>query len=165
MRSPTPRSQLTLTLNLTLALLCACATPAPKHEAPPPSSTPAARENPLLVESTLPDHAPPFDKLLDGDYKPAFEEGMRQQLAEVQAIADNPAPPTFENTVVAMEKTGLLLTRVSVIFNGVSSANTNPTLQKVQEEIAAPLAAHQDAIHLNAKLFARIDAVYSSARS
>ena len=161
MNPRTLQSVLTLTVTITLAALCACAAPAPKHEAPPaPATAVAARENPLLTQSTLPDQAPPFDKLQDGDYKPAFEEGMRQQLAEMQAIADNPAPPTFENTVVAMEKTGLLLTRVSVIFNGVSSANTNPTLQKVQEEIAAPLAAHQDAIHLNAKLFARLDSVY-----
>ncbi len=127
----------------------------------PASTTPAqaARANPFFTASTLPLEAPPFDKITDADYQPALEAGMKQQLAEIDAIANNPEAPTFENTIVAMEKTGLLLNRVSMVLNGVSSANTNPTLQKLQEEIAPKLAAHADAIHLNAKLFARIEAV------
>ena len=117
-------------------------------------------DNPFYASSTLPFHAPPFNKIKDSDYQPAIEAGMARQLKEVEAIADNPAPPTFENTVVALEKTGQLLDRVMEAFNCVTGANTDATLQKVQQEEAAKLAAHQDAIMLNAKLFARFKAVY-----
>jgi peptidyl-dipeptidase Dcp len=142
------------------AVLAACTQPAPKTAPTAAAPTPAARVNPLLQPSPLPFQAPPFDRITDADYAPAFEEGMRQHLAEVERIADDPAPPTFENTYLALEKSGALLTRVSLIFNGIAGANTNPTLQKLQEEIAPKLAAHQDAIVLNDKLFARIDAVH-----
>src|SRR5271170_34766 len=121
--------------------------------------------NPFYAPSTLPFHAPPFDKIKDEDYQPAIEAGMAQELAEIQAIADNPAAPTFENTIVAMEKTGQLLQRALAAFGGVTGANTNPTLQKVQEELAPKLAAHQDAISLNAKLFARVASVYKQRES
>jgi peptidyl-dipeptidase Dcp len=117
--------------------------------------------NPFFSASTLPFQAPPFDKIKDADYQPAIEEGMRQQIAEVDKIANDPSPPTFENTYVALEKTGTLLYRVMAVFNGVSGANTNDILQKLQETEAPKLAAHQDAIYLNGKLFARIDAVYN----
>ena len=116
--------------------------------------------NPFYAESTLPFHAPPFDKIKDSDYLPAIEAGMAQELAEVQAIADNPAAPTFENTIVAMEKTGQLLQRVGNTFGAVAQANSNPTLLEIRSEIAPKMAAHYDAIHLNAKLFARISALY-----
>ncbi len=122
--------------------------------------SPAARPNPLLSPSPLPFGAPPFDKITNGDFKPAFEAGMKAQIAEVAAIADNPAPPTFDNTLVALEKSGQTLTRVGMVFNGLSSANTNPTLQALQEEVAPKLAAHEDAIFLNGKLFKRVEAVY-----
>ncbi len=122
--------------------------------------TPAARTNPLLSPSPLPFGAPPFDKIKDADFKPAFDAGMKAQIAEIAAIADNPAPPTFDNTLVALEKSGQTLTRVELVFNGLSSANTNPTLQALQEEVAPKLAAHGDAIFLNGKLFARVEAVY-----
>jgi peptidyl-dipeptidase Dcp len=121
---------------------------------------PTARVNPLLAPSPLPFQAPPFDQIRDTDYAPAFEEAMRQHLVEVERIANDPAPPTFDNTLVALEKSGALLTRVALVFNAVSGANTNPTLQQLQEEIAPKLAAHQDAIVLNDKLFARIDDLY-----
>jgi peptidyl-dipeptidase Dcp len=117
--------------------------------------------NPFYAPSTLPFQAPPFDKVKDEDYQPAIEAGMDREIAEVQAIADNPAPPTFENTVVALEKTGLLLQRALAAFSVATDANTNPDLQKVQAEEAPKLAAHQDAIILNAKLFARLAAVYN----
>ena len=117
-------------------------------------------QNPFFIVSQLPFQAPEFDKIHDYDYKPALEEGMKQQLKEIQKIADNPAPPTFENTLVELEKSGQLLHRVSLVFNAITSANTNPTLQKVQEEEASKLAAHHDAIFLNSKLFARVEAVY-----
>jgi peptidyl-dipeptidase Dcp len=117
--------------------------------------------NPFYAPSTLPFQAPPFDKIKDTDYQPAIEAGMAAQRAEVDAIANNPAPPTFENTIVAMEKTGALLNRVSLVFYGVVQANTNDTLQAVQEAMAPKLAAHQDAISLNTKLFARISKLYN----
>ena len=116
--------------------------------------------NPFYAPSTLPFHAPPFDKIKDEDYQPAIEAGMAEELSEIQAIADNPAPPTFENTLVAMEKTGHLLQRARAAFGAVTGANTNPLLQKVRTEEAPKQAAHHDAIYLNAKLFARVAAVY-----
>ena len=116
--------------------------------------------NPFYAPSTLPFHAPPFDKIKDEDYQPAIEAGMAEELSEIQAIADNPAPPTFENTLVAMEKTGRLLQRARAAFSAVTGANTNPLLQKVRTEEAPKQAAHHDAIYLNAKLFARVAAVY-----
>lgn len=121
--------------------------------------------NPFYAESTLPFHAPPFDKIKDEDYQPAIEAGMAEQLAEMKKIAENPARPTFENTIVAGEKTGQLLQRALNAFGAVTGANTNPLLQKVQAEEAPKLAAHADAIYLNAKLFARVAAVYKERKS
>ncbi|HKS93070.1 MAG TPA: peptidyl-dipeptidase Dcp [Gammaproteobacteria bacterium] len=120
----------------------------------------SAQSNPFFAPSTLPFQAPPFDKITDSDYLPAIEAGMRQQLAEVQSIADNPAPPTFENTLVALEKSGQLLTRVMRSFNLMTGADTDPALQKVEEDMAPRLAANQDAILLNAKLFKRVATIY-----
>ncbi len=116
--------------------------------------------NPFYAPSTLPFHAPPFDKIKDEDYQPAIEAGMAQELAEMRRIADNPAPPTFQNTFVAMERSGRLLERAQSAFRGVSQANTNPTLQSAKSALAPEIAAHEDAIHLNKKLFERIAAVY-----
>jgi peptidyl-dipeptidase Dcp len=121
--------------------------------------------NPFYAESTLPFHAPPFDKIKDGDYQPAIEAGMAEQLSEIQVIADNPAAPTFVNTLAAMEKTGQLFQRATAAFGAVTGANTNPVLQKVQAEEAPKLAAHADAIYLNGKLFARVAAVYKQRES
>jgi len=117
--------------------------------------------NPFYAESSLPFHAPPFDKIKDADYQPAIEAGMGQQLAEVRAIAANTAAPTFENTFVPLEKSGRLLDRALQAFAGVAGANTNPYLQDVKTALAPKLAAHQDAIFLNAKLFARVSAIYA----
>ena len=121
----------------------------------------AMTSNPFFQASTLPFQAPPFDKITDADYQPAIEEGMQRQLAQIQKIADNPEPATFENTYVAMEKSGVMLTRVMAVFNGVTAANTDDTLQKVQKDEAPKLAAHQDAIYLNDKLFKRVESVYN----
>ena len=121
----------------------------------------AMSSNPFFQASTLPFQAPPFDKITDADYQPAIEEGMKRQLAEVQKIADNPEPATFENTYVAMEKSGVMLNRVMMVFGGVTGANTDDALQKVQETEAPKLAAHQDAIYLNDNLFKRVEAVYN----
>jgi peptidyl-dipeptidase Dcp len=116
--------------------------------------------NPFSAPSTLPFQAPPFDKIKDSDYQPAIEAGMAQQREEMRAIADNPAAPTFENTIVAMEKTGQLFTRAMLAFNGVTGANLSPELEKVQEIEAPRLAAHQDAIFMDPKLFQRVSAIY-----
>lgn len=121
--------------------------------------------NPFFAPSNLPFQAPPFDKIKDEDYEPAIEAGMAQQLAEMQAIADNPAAPTFDNTFIPMEKSGLLLDRAMAAFSAVTGANTNPLLQKTRATLAPKLAAHSDAIHLNEKLFARVAAVYKQRAS
>ena len=121
--------------------------------------------NPFYAPSTLPFHAPPFDKIKDGDYQPAIEAGIAQNLEEVRAIADNAAEPTFENTFVAMEKSGRLIDRVMEVFNGITAANMNPVLQKVQDEEAPKLAALQDAIFLNPKLFGRVEKIYEKRGS
>jgi peptidyl-dipeptidase Dcp len=120
----------------------------------------AAWKNPFAAPSTLPLQAPMFDRIKDTDYQPAFEEAMKQQIAEIEQIADDPGAPTFENTIVAMEKSGRMLDRVNGAFIGVVEANTNDTLDKTQEAEAPKLAAHQDKIFLNPKLFARVKAVY-----
>jgi peptidyl-dipeptidase Dcp len=117
--------------------------------------------NPFYAASTLPYQAPPFDKIHDSDYQPAIEAGIAQQKTEVDAIADNPAAPTFENTIVALERCGQLLNRVTLVFGGVTGANTDDTLQTVQEVTAPQLAAAQDAIYLNTRLFARIKKIYA----
>ncbi len=116
--------------------------------------------NPFYAPSTLPFQAPPFDKIQDTDYQPAIEAGMEEQLAEIRAIADNPEPPTFDNTIVALEKSGRLLTRAMLAFNAVTGANTNPGLQKVQQIEAPKLAAHGDAMYLNSRLYQRVEAIY-----
>jgi peptidyl-dipeptidase Dcp len=112
--------------------------------------------------SPLPFHAPQFDKIKDADYLPAIEAGMREQMAEMTAIANDPAAPTFANTLVPMEKSGRVLDRATSAFYGVSQANTNDVLQKTREDIAPKLAAHSDAIYLNPKLFARVKAIYAA---
>jgi len=121
--------------------------------------------NPFYTPSPLPLQAPPFDKIKDSDYQPAIEAGMAQQIEEARAIADNPASPTFENTLVALEKSGQLFNRVMQVFGPVTSANLNPTLQKVKEIEAPKLAAHHDAIYLNPKLFQRVNAIYKQRGS
>jgi peptidyl-dipeptidase Dcp len=121
----------------------------------------AMTSNPFFSASTLPFQAPPFDKIKDADYQPAIDEGMKQQLAEIEKIANNPEAPTFENTYVAMEKSGVMLNRVMSVFSAITGANTNDALQKVQETEAPKLAAHHDAIYLNSKLFQRVETIYN----
>ena len=125
----------------------------------------SSNQNPFLKPSSLPFHAIPFDKIKDSDYQPAFDEGMKLQLAEINKIADNSEPPTFENTLVALEKSGQMLMRVQLAFNTVSSANTDSVLQKVQQYEAPRLAAHNDAIFLNTKLFERVKSIYDKRSS
>lgn len=143
--------------------LAACSgkesTPVPAAPAASQSPAPAAA-NPLLSASTLPFQAPPFDKIKDADYLPAFEEGMKQHLAEIRKIADNAEPATFANTIEAMERSGQTLSRVQRIFFGLVQADTNDERQKIQETVAPKLAEHQDEISLDPKLFARIKTIY-----
>jgi peptidyl-dipeptidase Dcp len=125
-------------------------------------AAPAFAANPFGTPSNLPYQAPRFDIIKDGDYQPAFEAGMKQQIAEMNAIAADPATPTFDNTIAAMERSGRMLERVNNTFFGVMQANTNPTLDKVQTAEMPRLAAHTDAIFLNPKLFARVKALYDA---
>jgi peptidyl-dipeptidase Dcp len=120
----------------------------------------AMTENPFFKPSTLPFQAPPFDKIKNEDFKPAIMEGMKQQIAEIQQITDNTDAPTVENTLIPLEKSGRMLDRTYRVFSALTSANTNDMLQKVQQEVAPKLAAHQDAIYLNDKLFKRIKTIY-----
>src|SRR5262249_42564756 len=119
-----------------------------------------ARTNPFFAASTLPYQLPPFDKITDADYMPAFERGMTDQRAEVDAIAHDSAPPTFDNTVVALDKSGQLLHRVPKVFFNLTTSNPDATMEKIEADIAPKLSAHQDSIFLDAALFARVDAVY-----
>ena len=128
------------------------------------ASSPAAT-NPFLSESTLPYHAPPFDKIKDTDYAPAIEEGMKDQLAEVEKIANDTASPTFANTFETLERSGALLTRVTKVFFNLTASNTSDALQKIKSDEAPKLAAHSDTIYLNSKLFARVKAVYDQRDS
>ena len=120
----------------------------------------AARANPFFSVSPLPFQAPPFDKIQDTDYAPAIEEGMKRQLAEIETIADNPEPPTVANTIEAMERSGELLTRATKVFFNLTQSNANETTQKIRAQEAPKLAAHQDAISLNARLFQRVQTLY-----
>ena len=96
----------------------------------------AADLNPFFQKSTLQYQTPLFDKIRDGDYAPAIEEGMKQQIAEIEAIANEAAPPTFANTLEAMERSGELLTRVTKVFFNLAQSNTNDAMQKIRAEEA-----------------------------
>jgi len=121
--------------------------------------------NPFAAPSTLPLQYPAFDKIGDADYAPAFDEGMQEQAAEIAKIANSKAAPTFENTIVAMERSGRLLNRVSTVFFSLNGANTNDTLQALDRTLAPKLSAHSDAMLLNAKLYARIKTLYDKRAS
>ncbi len=141
----------------------------PTVPTPPPAPVapvaPPARANPLLTVSPLYDHAPPFDQIREDDYMPAFVEGMRLGAAENRAIAEQTAPPTFDNTIVAMERAGTTLTRVSYVFGQYASALTDDKVQKIEADTAPLLARHSDDIHLDPKLFARVHALYERRAS
>lgn len=121
--------------------------------------------NPFSQPSTLPYQAPPFDRISDADYRPALEQAMAEKRAEVQQIAENSDAPSFENTYEALEKCGLMLRRVENVFGAMTSANTNATLQALDEEMSPRLAALNDEIRLNSKLFARLNSVYQQRES
>ncbi|MDZ7645518.1 MAG: M3 family metallopeptidase [Woeseiaceae bacterium] len=120
----------------------------------------APEENPLFEVSTLPFRYPPFDEIRDEHFVPAMERGMREQLAEIEEIASNPEPPTFDNTIVAVERSGQSLSRASRAFYLLNSADTNDRRQEIQREMSPKLSAHNDTIRLDPALFARIDALF-----
>jgi peptidyl-dipeptidase Dcp len=119
-------------------------------------------DNPLLTESSLPYHIPPFDKIKDEYFVPAIEAGMRDQLKEIEPIANSSEKPTFDNAIVALERTGQLLDRAQRTFSNLNACDTNPARQKIDKEMAPKLAAHRDEIFLNPKLFARVQKLYDN---
>ena len=141
--------------------LCQAAKPAASSPSPSKKVTAKTTSNPLLTESTLPYQLPPFDKIKDEHFQPALEQGIAEEEKEAEAIAKQTEKPTFENTIVALEKMGQLLGRADRIFSNFTGANTNPTLQKIEKEMAPKMSAHSDAIRLNGPLFARIEALYN----
>ncbi|MCT8867556.1 M3 family metallopeptidase [Shewanella xiamenensis] len=118
-------------------------------------------QNPLFQASTLQYQAPDFSVIKDEHFQPALEQGIKEQYQEILAIANNPAAPTFDNTIVAMEKSGALLNRASSVFYNLAGSNSNPAVRKIQGEMAPKMAAHSDNINLNPALFARIEAIYN----
>src|SRR5690606_29141471 len=118
------------------------------------------KDNPFMEESTLPYFAPDFTKIKNEHFKPAFIEGMRQQTEAINQITANTEEPTFDNTVLAIEKSNELLGRVSRVFSALTGANTNDELQEVQSFLAPQLSAHNDAIYLNDALFQRLKTLY-----
>jgi peptidyl-dipeptidase Dcp len=154
-----------------LAILAAAPAVAPAAIAPGPHAlqgtavstnigkTPMA-DNPFLHISTLPYRLPPFDRIKDSDYLPAFEAGMRENRQEVTAIAHNPQAATFANTIVALERSGQLLERVNTVFSNLNGSNSDPEMDKIDTEMAPKLTAHEDAILLDSALFARVDSLF-----
>src|SRR5690606_30159586 len=152
---------------LTLALAIALGTAASPALAQTADTAPARstsaealKGNPFAVESTLPLQYPHFDRIRDEHFAPAFDAGMAEQLAEVRAIADNPEPATFENTIIPLEKSGAVLGRAMRVFFNLVGTDTNDTRKKLQADYSAKFAAHRDAISLDPKLFARIKALH-----
>jgi peptidyl-dipeptidase Dcp len=127
--------------------------------------TETTQDNPFFAQSPLPLKYPQFDKIKDSHFGEAFDRGMADQLKEVDAIADSSEAPTFENTIVALEKSGQVLNRATTVFFSLSGADTNDTREKIQADYAAKLSAHGDAIALNPKLFARIKSLHDSRQS
>ena len=153
------RSLLAATAVLAIAAPLAAAPVKPRARAAAATAALPA-SNPFAKPSTLPMEAPDFARIKDGDYLPAIMAGMAQQKAEVAAIANQQAAPTFDNTIAAAERSGLLLERAQLAFSAVNGANTNDTLQAVDTKTAPLLAAHNDYIFLNAKLFARVKSLH-----
>lgn len=141
-------------------LLSACVEPEPKPETGAALVDSKLLSNPLAMPSTLPYQLPPFDQIKDENFRPAFDTGMAEQRREMDAIAHASAEPTFENTIVAMERSGFLLNRVSNVFFNLTASNTDSELDKIEAEYAPKLAAHRDSILLDPALFARVDFLY-----
>jgi peptidyl-dipeptidase Dcp len=159
-------------MNRVLPSLMVCAALTACQTGPTPTSAPvsspsegSAAGNPLLVPSGLPYQAPPFDRIRDEHYAPAFDAGMKEQRAEIDAIAGNSATPTFANTIEAFERSGAQLLRVNKVFGALTAANTNDAMQKIEAEYSPRLTAHSDSIYMNPKLYARVKALYDQRAS
>ena len=170
------RHRKTVAAGMLLALLAACSPeqPAPETGAmntaqsaaePSPAAGAGAGENPFFGDSPHDLNFPPFDRIENAHYQPAFERGMAEHLAEVEAIAGQAAEADFENTIVALELSGQLLSRVSAVFFALNSAHTNDEIQALQQQLAPELAAHYDAILLDRELFARISTLHENRES
>lgn len=131
-----------------------------EQQAAEATQQPAEQQNPFFTASTLQYQAPDFNKIKFEHFAPAFERGMAEHMAEIEAIANNSEQPTFENTIVAMEKSGAILNRVSSVFYNLSSSHSNDDIRALQAELAPKMAAHSDNISLNANLFARVKSLY-----
>ncbi|KKO44955.1 dipeptidyl carboxypeptidase II [Arsukibacterium ikkense] len=125
-------------------------------------STEVSSSNPFFQQSSLQYQAPDFNAINDDHFLPAFAEGMARHMAEVEAIANNPAAPTFDNTLVALEKSGEMLTRVSRVFYNLTGTDSNEQRRAIQSELAPKMAVHSDNINLNPALFARIKTIYDN---
>ncbi len=156
---------MTTRLALALAATLGLAMPAYSQAAPAATTEAAKMANPFFSESPLPLHYPQFDKIKDSDFAPAFDAGMAEQLKEVEAIANNPEAPTFQNTIVALEKSGQVLDRATTVFFALVGADTNDARNKLRADYSTKFAAHGDAINLNPKLFARVKALYDKRDS
>jgi peptidyl-dipeptidase Dcp len=129
------------------------------------AEVPLPASNPFASASPLPMHYPQFDRIRDSDFAPAFDAGMAEQLREVQAIANNPAPPTFKNTLEALELSGQVLDRAQTVFFNLVGADTNDARNKLRSDYAPRFSAHSDAISLDGKLFARIETLHTRRTS
>ncbi|MGY0632867.1 M3 family metallopeptidase [Luteimonas sp. A478] len=160
-----------LTLALAAALgmgVSACSTDSPVAGEVGETSEqvmPFTQDNPFAAPSELPLQFPPFDQIKDEHFAPAFEAGMAEALAEIDAIANNSEEPTFENTILAMERSGETLSRALRVFYNLVGTDTNDTRRKLQADYSAKFAAHSDAISLNPALFERIDTLYNQRDS
>ncbi|MGJ4728977.1 M3 family metallopeptidase [Luteimonas sp. SDU101] len=156
-----------LTAALAIALTAVVAGPASAQTASAQGSASVAKENeaqaanPLFATSPLPLRYPQFDKLKDEHFAPAFDAGMAQELQEIAAIANQRSVPTFENTILALEKSGQLLSNARRIFGNLNGTDTNDARKKINNEYAPKFAAHRDAIMLNPQLFQRVETVYN----
>jgi peptidyl-dipeptidase Dcp len=160
-------AQLKLKSFFVAAILLSACSENPAEQTPQPSGPDSSnimsnqsQQNPLLVPSSLPFEYPVFDQIRAEHYLPAFEQGMAEHLAEINAIADQAAAPSFDNTLVPLEQSGRVLDRVSRVFFSMTSAHTSDALNAIESEIAPQLSAHYDQINLNAALFNRIDSLY-----
>lgn len=149
-------------LAASLLLAAAAASGKPMNASTSAALTP---DNPFARESTLAYRLPPLDRIKDEHFRPALLAGMAQQRNEIDAITKNAAAPTFENTIVAMERSGELLTRVSAVFGNLTASNTNPQLEAIQTEMSPKLSAHNDAIYLDPALYARVRSLYERRES
>ncbi len=149
-----------------LAVAMAIAAPAYAQDAAmPQKAATAAHADPFAADSPLSLHYPEFNKISDADFAPAFDRGMAEQLAEARKIADNAEPATFDNTIIALEKSGRELDRATTVFFNLVGTDTNPAREKLRAEYAPKFSAHGDAIRLDPKLFARIKSLYDQRTS